>query len=283
MSFSAKVIEDSVAYNGKRLTTFQLRYPRLVHSEFMTHRMFSRNASSSRAIPVAKMIAQVRDNPAMPIHWGANQPGMQARTELDFDKKMMAKGLWQRAAREAADIAERMEALGLHKQVANRILEPFQYISVIVSATEWENFFLLRDHPDADPNIAHLAVLMKDAMQGSIPRLLSQNVLMAHAWHLPYVTDAERRVHFDNPAYLAKLSTARNARVSYLTHDGETPRAAKDLDLFERLVGGRPLHASPTEHIGYGLPKATDRCKNFVGFHQFRADVEASFLNQPAT
>ena len=78
-----KVIADSISESGKRITTFQLKYPRFIHSEVMTHRVFSRNASSSRAIPVKKMIEQVRNNPAMPIHWGANQSGMQAKNELN--------------------------------------------------------------------------------------------------------------------------------------------------------------------------------------------------------
>jgi thymidylate synthase ThyX len=299
MSATAKVIEDSLCERtGCRLTTFQLRYPRFIHAEAKTHRvlsnsaeeyivltqdagfmsdtMLSRNASSSRAIPVAKMIEQVRNDPAMPVHWGANQTGMQAREELDFPKQKMAQGLWQLAARDAADTAERMMNLGLHKQVANRILEPFQFINVIVSATEWANFYALRDHEDADPNIQALARAMRAAHNASTPRPIGVNPLKAHSWHLPYVTDNERLAYWDNPAFLAKLSTARCARVSYLTHEGRVPNEAQDLGLFERLVGSVPLHASPTEHPAYGLSEATP-CKNFVGFHQFRADVEAQF------
>lgn len=307
MTSTAKVVEDSIAHNGVRLITLQLRYPRFVHAEAKTHRVLSnsgveyeqivltqdagfmsdtslsRNASSSRAIPVAKMIDQVRNDPAMPIHWGANQPGMQARAEVAGRELKEAQMLWRRAAREAADIAERMNEIGLHKQVANRILEPFQYISVVVSATEWDNFFELRDHQDADPNIAELARNMKTAMEASQPRMTSLNPLMAHGWHLPYITEEERRSMFDQPGLLAKMSTARCARVSYLTHDGQTPDQAKDLDLFERLVGGKPLHASPTEHPGYPLAKASMRCKNFRGWHQYRATVESKFINQPAT
>lgn len=190
--FQTKVIEDSISRNEVRLTTMQLRYPRFVHSEFMTHRVFSRNASSSRAIPVAKMIAQVRDEPAMPVHWGANQPGMQARAELVGQEREDAISLWKIAAQDAARTAEAMERLSMHKQVANRILEPFQFISVIVTATEWDNFFDLRDHDDADPNIAYLARGMRKARGESVPRKIIFDRGDADGWHLPYITPTER-------------------------------------------------------------------------------------------
>lgn len=164
---TAKVIEHSSSQDGVDLITLQLRYPRFIHSEFMTHRVFSRNASSSRAIPVAKMLAQVRNDPAMPIHWGANQAGMQAHAELQGIGRSRAAARWKLAAEAAANHAEVLNELGLHKQVANRILEPFQLISVIVTATEWANFFELRNHPDAQPEIRQLAVVMLEAISQS--------------------------------------------------------------------------------------------------------------------
>lgn len=243
----ASVVEDSVSdESGIRLTTMQLAYPRLVHSEFLTHRAFSRNASSSRAIPVAKVIEQVRNRPAMPVHWGANQPGMQAREQVaNIDG---ARALWRKAASDSADTAEAMMAMGLHKQVANRILEPFQIIHVIVTATEWGNFFELRHHEDADPNIFELARVMRQAYRASIPVGRGADRDKTSSWHLPYVTRAERDAHPHEPRYLAKLSAARCARVSYLTHDGQQPDPVKDIALYDRLVGSRPLHASPVEH-----------------------------------
>lgn len=124
----AKVIADSINDNN-RLTTVQLTYPRFIHSEVMTHRVFSRNAASSRAIPVEKMIAQVRDNPAMPIYWGLNKPGMQAGAEIvDVER---AKLVWIAAANDAANRANQMMVLGLHKQVANRTLEPYQWMTLL--------------------------------------------------------------------------------------------------------------------------------------------------------
>lgn len=279
----AKVIEDSISEDRNRLTTLQLSYPRMIHSEFMTHRVFSRNASSSRAIPVAKMIAQVWNDPAMPVHWGKNQPGMQAREELTGIKLSVAKFAWRTAAKAAASIAWVMNKVGLHKQVANRILEPFQIIHVIVTSSKWGNFFDLRHHVDADPNIFNLADAMRCAIASSIPVSRGDNSFSAHNWHLPYVTPAERAKHTIDPLYLAKLSAARCARVSYLTHDGKEPDPEKDLALYERLVGSRPLHASPVEHQAYpdrhpvGEREgwmAPEKHGNFDGWCQYRKMVE---------
>lgn len=272
MSVEVKVIEDSVSHHGVRLITLQLRYQRFFHPEFMTHRVFSRNASSSRAIPVAKMIEQVRNNPAMPIHWGKNQPGMQAHEELTGSNLGRAKTAWLYAAEKAAQIAEDMNFIGAHKQVVNRILEPFQWISVVVTATEWANFFELRDHPDAQPEIRHLAGMMHQAMDDSIPVLRGRDRDDPWSWHLPYVRETERE-HLP-VEILRKLSAARCARVSYLTHDGTLPNVEKDLTLFDRLVGARPLHASPVEHQAYPLPMADQWSKNFRGWRQFREYVE---------
>ncbi|UBM12703.1 FAD-dependent thymidylate synthase [Cupriavidus metallidurans] len=272
MTFEVKVIEDSISHHGVRLTTLQLRYPRLIHAEFMTHRVFSRNASSSRAIPVAKMIEQVRTNPAMPIHWGKNQPGMQAHEELTGSERLDVIEKWHAAARFAAGVAAEMSDLGAHKQVVNRILEPFQWISTLVTATEWANFFELRAHPDAQPEIHHLAKMIQEAMGVSIPFQRCRNRDDGNNWHLPYVLHDERR--FMSVNVLRKLSAARCARVSYLTHDGATPNINKDLELFDRLVGSHPLHASPVEHQAYPLPAADQWSKNFRGWRQFREYVE---------
>lgn len=266
---TAKVIADSVNNFGQRIVTLELQYPRFIHSEVMTHRVFSRNAASSRAIPVAKMIEQVRNNPAMPIHWGKNQPGMQAKEEVQHAGH--AADLWRQAASRAADQADEMAKIGLHKQVVNRVLEPFQLMRTIVTSTAWDNFFELRAHEDAQPEIHALAVAMRDAMDASMPvkRTLDSD------WHLPYVTDREREVLKDS--LLPKLSTARCARVSYLTHDGAEPDIDKDLDLYERLVGSRPIHASPAEHQAYPTRYANDRSGNFTGWVQHRKLIERSF------
>jgi Thymidylate synthase complementing protein len=271
MTISAKIIEDSISQAGVRLVTMQLVYPRFVHSELMTHRVFSRNASSSRAIPVAKMIEQVRTNPAMPIHWGANRPGMQAHEELIGGAREHALALWHSAAKDAADTAELMNELGLHKQVANRILEPFQHIHVVVTATEWTNFFELRNHVDAQPEIHELARLMLEEQESSEPALLQHG-----EWHLPYITYSELRDSFwtGHKADLCKISAARCARVSYLTHDGESPDVVKDLALYERLVGMVPLHASPVEHQATPHEDPDAWSGNFKGWSQHRKFLE---------
>lgn len=228
------------------MTTFQLRYPRFIHSEFMTHRVFSRNAMSSRAVPVKKMLEQVRNEPAMPNYWGKNQKGMSAAEELSPEEIVTAKKLWLNAANDAVIWAEAMMELGMHKQDANRILEPFQFITVIVTATEYENFFRLRNHADAHPMIQELAVVMLAEYIESKP-----DPVGLKTYHLPYITDLEwtalamKQVTVED---LTKFSAARCARVSYLTHEGKNPTREEDLQLFDRLSKAQPPHLSPLEH-----------------------------------
>lgn len=259
---SAKVIEDSVS-NGKRITTLQLRYHRYIHGEYMTHRVFSRNASSSRAIPVQKMLRQVWDDPATPVHWGKNQSGMQANEQLTGWRLCAAKVMWKYSGRAACIFAYIGMKLGMHKQLANRILEPWQFIHVIVTSTEFDNFFELRDHKDAQPEICVLAKCMKYAMEHSPAKLLNQG-----EWHLPYVTKNERDAL--DLELLIQISAARCARVSYLTHDGKSPSIENDLALFKRLVGGAPIHASPIEHQAHPAETSTTKSGNFIGWIQFR-------------
>ena len=265
MTITAKIIADSVSQMGVRLTTMQLRYPRIVHSEFMTHRMFSRNASSSRAIPVERLIQDVMDDPAMPVFWGKNQPGMQAAEELEGRVLHSVKSHWLMARDTAVYHARMMVADGAHKQIVNRIIEPWCHINVVVTATEWSNFFALRQHADAQPEIHALADAMWEARESSAP-----TELKIGEWHLPYV-DVESRCEIrgfidrtdyftirdlhgfsvsDNTiqSFAIMCSVARCARVSYLTHDGKPPNVEEDLKLYDRLVGSTPLHASPAEH-----------------------------------
>jgi len=264
---TAKSVAASISPDGLEIHTLELQYPRFIHSEFMTHRVFSRNAASSRAIPVAKMIEQVRNDPAMPIHWGKNQPGMQAHEQLADTVEVQQQ--WRNAARDAANRAEQMSALGLHKQVVNRILEPFQLMRTLVTSTEWDNFFALRDHPDAQPEIQALATAMRDAITGADTKSLEYG-----EWHLPYVRPDERELFRD--ATLLKLSTARCARVSYLTHDGQKPDVQKDLELYERLVGSQPIHASPAEHQAQATKEFDVSSGNFIGWIQHRQLIEVA-------
>ncbi len=261
---TAKVISDSISNAGKRITTMELEYPRFIHAEFMTHRVFSRNAASSRAIPVAQVINQVRNDPAMPIHWGKNQPGMQANEQLEGEALAYAKNLWLRAAAYAAMQAERMNDLGLHKQVANRILEPFQNIKVVVTATEWDNFFKLRDHKDAQPEIRELAIQMRAAMNASTPKLL-----LAGQWHLPYVTNPEGMTL----KQALMISASCCAQVSYRKLDDSSEKAEL---VYKRLVESEPFHASPFEHQATPelLTEHIGATGNFVGWVQHRKLIE---------
>lgn len=238
---TAKVIEDSISPEGIRLTTFQLKYPRFIHAEFMTHRVFSRNAGSSRAIPILTSLRAVLRSSVMPISWGKNQKGMQAGAEMTGFRRRLAKLGWNVGRFGALAGAWLAMKAGAHKQVVNRMLEPWSHIEVVVTATDWANFFELRLHKDADPTMQALAVAMDDARALSTPRLLARG-----EWHLPYISQAERETFPID--MLKKMSSARCARVSYLTHDQQHPSSNRDLDLYDRLVGSKPWHASPVEH-----------------------------------
>lgn len=261
----AKVIKDSISTSGYRLTTMELTYPRYIHAEFMTHRVFSRNAASSRAIPAKRFRKQVLEQPVVPLQWGSNKPGMQAGEELTGWRKLAARALWRVAALCALTLNWGLEKVGLHKQVANRILEPFFHIKVIVTATDWDNFFALRTHPAAQPEIQELACKMLAAMNTSSPRVLHEG-----EWHLPYVTDQEIKKYGLETA--KQLSVARCARVSFLNHDGTKPNIPGDQSLYQKLLGNTPAHASPTEHQAtpYNPNSAVFFPSNFRGWNQLR-------------
>jgi thymidylate synthase ThyX len=261
MTISARVVADSVSRSGHRVTTQVWVYHRTIHGEVMTHRMLSRNASSSRAIPVRKSIEMIRENPAVPIHWGKNQAGMQAYEEVE--NKEQAEGVWRESCSLALRQAEKMLELGLHKQVINRILEPYSWITVVVSATEWDNFYNLRDHAAAEPHIRRLAEVALAAQNASTPQLVEYG-----DWHLPFISSEERAAH--PIELLIKCSVARAARVSYLNHDGTTPNIEKDVALHDRLVIEQPVHASPAEHQATPFLDGTRRSGNFIGWMQYR-------------
>ncbi|HYZ16323.1 MAG TPA: FAD-dependent thymidylate synthase [Candidatus Acidoferrum sp.] len=265
MGFSARVLLDSVSPAGVRLTTMEVRYPRFIHSEVMTHRVFSRNSASSRAIPIKKMIDAVRSEPAMPLWWGRNQSGMQAHAELDPAARVLAEEEWRRALADALAHAERLASseIGLHKQLVNRLLEPFAWITVLITATEWANFFTQRTHEDAQPELRHVAQLMLNAYRNSEPRPLALG-----EWHTPLILpDEETSLSLE---LRKKISVARSARVSYLSHAGSRDHQ-KDLELYDRLVsGGANGHWSPFEHVATPLSEGTRWSANFRGWEQFR-------------
>lgn len=250
MTSHANILADNISPEGVRLTTMQLRYPRIIHSEFMTHRQFSRNASSSRAIPLDRSIKDILEDPAEPVEWGANQRGMQAGEPLSGMRLWLTRQSWHATKRLAILGARVMQKAGAHKQIANRILEPWSHITVVVTSVYWENFFNLRDHKDADPTIRELARKMRDAFEISTPQKLEYG-----QWHLPYI-DMETREYLINMVdneeealHLMKtVSAARCARTSYNNHGtGKASDLTSDVTLAKRLISD-PVHATPFEH-----------------------------------
>jgi thymidylate synthase ThyX len=222
----------------------------------------------------------------MPIHWGKNQPGMQAHEELSPGAIESAKGIWTAARNGAIACAEAMIQIGAHKQIANRILEPFSHITVLVTSDCWNNFFALRDHPDAQPEIRVLAQMMKEAMDTNVPRTL----LDPDEWHLPYIDEQdvedvskmlrERKITRAMPTrrevaeQLCAISAARCARVSYLTHDKKRPTIEDDMALFYRLTAANPPHMSPCEHQAHPSSSSVNVSEgNFRRWHQFRHTI----------
>lgn len=306
----AEVICDSISEQGKRLTTYRLRYPRFIHAEFMTHRVISRNASSSRALPVAKLLEEVttKELRAAPVFWGGERKGMQVGAELEGVYLKDAQYQWGMAAHQAAEWARAMIDTGVHKSIINRILEPFSHINVVATATEWDNFFGLRLDAAAEPTMKALAVAMWEAREASTPNLLKPG-----EWHLPFIKngfkdsietikqayklsaevedeEGKQRVYLNA---LIKISIARCARVSYQSFDtGRQSTIEEDFALCDRLLGAQPLHASPAEHQATpDVPKyehwrdsdgsgASDKVQvgwmadvqhgNFVGWCQYR-------------
>lgn len=261
---SAKVLADSISPCGARLTTFEVTIPRIVLAEFNTHRMFSRNSASSRAIPVEKMMARVEQDPFVPVYWGKNQKGMQAEQELTAQEQAKAESAWLVARHEAIRNAKGLLDIGVHKQITNRLLEPWMWQTIIFSATELDNFYALRNHPMAQPEIQKPAALLLAAYEASKPMALD-----AGEWHLPLVIGIDlfptaegwmrtspdgASTHGDMSAqewlYWARVSAGRCARVSYLTHDGKRDLGA-DTGLCDGLVANG--HMSPTEHPAVAL------------------------------
>lgn len=271
MDFEAHVLKDSVNPSGSRLTTMSLTYPRCIHSEFMTHRQFSRNAASSRAIPVKKMLEQVLHHPFIPIHWGANEKGMQAAQVLSEDSQAECVSEWLQARTNAVESARALMEEGLHKQIANRLLEPFMWITVICSGVDhaWENFFKLRCHEAAEPHIQKIAYMAQERLAASTPTPLKWN-----DHHLPLCNfPGDDELHEDHKV---AVSIARCARVSYLTHDGRRDIAA-DLALHTRLY--QAGHWSPFEHVAKASPSDGLRGGNFgVGWVQQRKLYQTEYV-----
>lgn len=264
---------DSRAPSTARLITLEVTLPRYVLAELNTHRMLSKSSASSRAIPVAKMIERVRESPFVPFYWGKNQRGMQANEEIPDAEQVLAREDWMTARLMAIQQAERLMSRGVHKQVANRLLEPFLWHTVIISGTEWENFFALRTHRDAAPEFQRAAVMMRDAIAASTPRELDQG-----EWHTPFIR-REDVFEIGDPLQVARVSCARCARVSFLTHDGR-----RDVVEDDRLAGDlqRRGHMAPFEHAARAETTMVIS-GNFRGFWQYRKTLPNEAVFQPST
>lgn len=277
-NISAKLIADSVTpyFNRKRLCTYELEYPRFIHSELMTHKMLSKNCASSRAIPIKKMNEIIRSNTAAPVYWGKNMAGMKAKEALSEYDTSLAIDIWEEARESAIGFSERLDACGSHKQITNRITEPFSMIKTVLSGTEFKNFFWLRDHADAQPEIRELARKMKLAEEDSEPVVLEKD-----QWHLPYITT---KFVSKKPRYFAgdievdketaiKISVSCCAQTSYRNLDTSVEKAVK---IYDMLIGAEVKHMSPFEHIATPIkpcyPSPTDSDEWEDGITHMRRD-----------
>lgn len=263
----AKIIADSISPEGVRLTTFQVTCHRFVLAEFNTHRTLSRNSASSRAIPLRKQLQKIADGPATPLSFPAERKGMQGGDELEGSDRILAESDWRTAAENAMVIAHKMGQRGVHKSVANRLLEPFMWHTIVCTATAWENFFEQRCSPLAQPEIKAIADLMNEAYVESDPRELAEG-----KWHLPYIDDEDLDQFFQPTGEdgirtmdWRKVSAARCARVSYLTQEGKRD-IEEDLRLYERLTEANPPHWSPLEHVA--TPWEWNRQEGCIHFGQ---------------
>lgn len=261
MGFRVQILKHSIAPNGHPLVTWVWRFPRILLPEVNTHRVLSRNTSSSRAIPSKKLRKQVIDDPFVPEYVGANQSGMSARQELAGWRRWLALQLWSKGRYAAVFLSWAFEKVGLHKQLANRVLEPWLWCEQIVSATELDNLFKLRDHPDAQPEFQTLARLLREALEESQPTYLHEG-----QWHIPFI---DEETEYDLPLDVKlTLATARCARVSYLNFNGKRD-PADDVRLHDQLAASG--HWSPFEHSAQALGRYDVGFRgNFRGWLQYR-------------
>jgi Thymidylate synthase complementing protein len=295
----AKVIADSCNENGDRLITIEGSLPRIVLADFSKHRVFSFSGQSTRAVPVKKMVDLMNSNPFVPEVFGTNQAGMTAGYALEGDEAEAARRIWGFAKGAAGDFATQLANLNVHKQLTGRLLEPFSHMKIVLTSTEWSNFFRLRRHKDAQPELQIFANKIYEAIENSKPQVLSVN-----EWHLPYiekkivVTEDENGESILSTVYIAdnqmvdldtakKYSAAKCATTSYRT---ETLTVEKAMNIFEQLVVSDPQHSVPTEHVARplelncgpfadSLTTHVDRwggqwSGNFRSFGQYRKEIE---------
>lgn len=277
---SARIVAKSKsAYSGQEIVTWEYEAPKCILAELNTHGIMVKNAQSSRAVPVKKVIEQIRNNPVTPVHWGSNQAGMVAGEEIanqvkvfdvEYDPEVPDDGYrtrevaWKVAAREASDTMQNWDNAGYHKQIVNRIGEAFTFVKGVITATEIDNFFHLRYHPDADPYIQELARCMWEAYEQA-----EHEVLYEGEWHTPYVDHFKRDVNgemaYINPdcenepmwvtiEQALKISSAACGQVSYRKLDTSEETVER---VWDRLMNGDIIHASVTGHQATPLKDPT--------------------------
>lgn len=259
MNISAKVIADSIGNHGIRITSFELEFPRIILAEFNTHRMFSRNAASTRAVPLSKQLEYLSKDFFKPTPFTKNKPGMASNEAAE--KQSEASSFWNCAMESAKTAVSALNDIGISKQHAGRIIEPFSFIKVVCTSTDYANFFHLRRHPDAQPEIHELAEKMWNVREASTPNLLSVG-----EWHLPYI-DSFRLQTRSGLFYRAgedviDLETAKMisaslcAQVSYRKADESIEKAKS---IYARLVESKPCHSSPMEHQATPMDYSPDQ------------------------
>ena len=266
----ARVILKSQNPDGHTIITWSLSYWLPIHAEMMTHKAFRRNAASNRAIPTKKILSRVINEMGMPLHWGANKPGMQADDELTGLRLLLAKGVWRMAGYSACAFTWALGKIGLHKQAANRVLMPYQMISVVITTTDRQAFYALRVHKDAQPEMQDIARKMQAADKAAPVQMLDWG-----EWHIPYadgdyrltaVTKGRANLHES-----LKTSVALCARASYLTHEGRPTALEENIKLHDRLMNSVPMHASPFEHQAVARRGAW---AGMNGFENYRTMLE---------
>lgn len=255
MTIKVKILAHSITPYSPvpQLLTFDCLYPRVIHAEVMTHKMLSKNASSSRAVPTSAIISQVLNDPYVPLRWGIAGKGMQDHGEMSAAGAQKQLRLYMQARDNALRVVQQMLDTEEKpaKQIVNRLLEPWSHIRVVISGTTFSNFFALRRNIHADPVIQALAEAMWQAYKVSKP-----DILQPGEWHLPYIVDIEKAALFDLApeqrktamADLILVSAGRCARTSYNRSDNRAPVAEEDLTLAQQLINSEPMHASPLEH-----------------------------------
>lgn len=263
MAWGVKVVADSVSPSGHRLSSIECSFPNIVAPELLKHRAFSIGSASNRAVPNSVIAERVACDPFIPLAWPKRHRDMQPQEYFtDPETISLLRNTWIEARNVALKLAETLTVAGVHKEIANRPLGPYQWVTVLITATDWDNFFKLRCHPAAEQHMRHLAELIRDARDASQPK-----GLFPGEWHLPYIDEDDWNLSISQKK---KVSVARCARVSTLTQDGKRD-VVKDFELFQRLYEAEPRHSVPFEMVATPVP---GRHANFDGWMSYRWQLE---------